>query len=495
MNVNRVAPKAETNQKIFAGPRLRRLRRDLGLAQVEMAQGLGISPSYLNLVERNQRPLSAQLLLKLAQAYDVDLRGLAGDETGRTVSDLTEIFSDPLLENAGLSSQDLIELSATNPAVAQAMIALYRTYRLTAERAATMAEKMTDWGAASSGGSEVKGWYAAEAVEEVRDFFVKHNNHFAEMEVAAEQLCAQLQHKPDTLNANLRAYLKVTHNISVQVMPVEFMQQLVRRFDRHSGRLFLSEALPWPARNFQIAYQICLMEFSPVVDDIVARAGNVAPETRRMLRIGLANYFAGAVLMPYQQFLQAAERLRYDIDLLCQRFDATFEQVCHRLTSLQRPGAQGVAFFFIRVDPAGNISKRLSAGGFHFARFGGACPRWNVHEAFRNPGKITTQVIEMPDKTAYFSMARTADGVSAGHNTPQPQYAIGLGCEISSAHRLTYADGYNLDGLKRVTPVGLTCRLCERQGCSHRAFPPLSRNLIVDENLKTVSPFLFHSQD
>lgn len=481
--------KSETNQKIFAGPRVRRLRRDLGLAQVEMAQGLGISPSYLNLVERNQRPLSAQLLLKLAQTYDVDLRGLAGDEGGRTMSELREVFSDPLLENISLAPQDLSELSAAHPAAAQALIALYRAYRLTAERAAGLTERMTDWSAANPRET------ALSSVEEVRDFFVQHRNHFPEMEAAAEQLTAQENLKTDGLNAGLRAHLKNFHSISVQVMPVEFMQALVRRFDRHSGRLFLSEALPGPARNFQIAYQICIMEHGGRIDEIVARAGNISNESKRLLRIGLAGYFAGAVMMPYASFLQTAERVRYDIDLLCQRFDATFEQVCHRLTSLQRPGSQGVPFFFIRVDPAGNISKRLSAGGFHFARFGGACPRWNIHEAFRNPGKVVTQVIEMPDKTTYFSIARTTDGLSSGHQMPQPQYAIGLGCEISSASKLIYSDGYELGNLKRVTPVGLTCRLCERSGCSHRAFPPLSRNLIVDENLKTVSPFLFHSQN
>lgn len=481
--------KSESSQKIFAGPRVRRLRRDLGLAQVEMAQGLGISPSYLNLVERNQRPLSAQLLIKLAQTYDVDLRGLAGDESGRTMSDLREVFSDPLLENISLGAQDLIDLNASNPAIPQALIALYRAYRLTAERAAGMTERMTEWGAKNP--NEL----ALSTVEEVRDFFVQHRNYFPEMETLAEQLCIQSGLKTDQLNVGLRAHLKTHHNISVQVMPIEFMQQLVRRFDRHSGRLFLSEGLSLPARNFQIAYQICLMQHSDQMNQIIAQTSHISPESHRLLRIALASYFAGAILMPYQSFLQTAESLRYDIELLCQRFDATFEQVCHRLTSLQRPGAQGVPFFFIRVDPAGNISKRLSAGSFHFARFGGACPRWNVHEAFRNPGKIITQVIEMPDKTAYFSVSRTTDGLGSGYQMPQPQFAIGLGCEISSASRLIYSDGYNLGNLKRVTPVGLTCRLCERSGCSHRAFPPLSRNLIVDENLKTISPYLFHSQN
>jgi predicted transcriptional regulator/transcriptional regulator with XRE-family HTH domain len=475
--------------KIFAGPRLRRLRRDLSLTQVQMAEGLGISPSYLNLLESNQRPLSAQLLLKLADAYDLNLKGLAGDEGGRTLSDLKEVFSDPLLEGLSMSGQDLMDLHGSSPTAARALIALYRAYRQTGERAAGLAEKMTDWSAANP--SEAPTF----PVEEVRDFFVANRNHFPELESAAEGLWEQSLTKSDTLAAGLRAHLRATHGISVQVMPVDFMEHLVRRFDRHSNRLFLSEALPYSARNFQVAYQICLLEHGAMMDEIIARAAAPQEETRRLLRISLANYFAGAVLMPYERFLRAAEKKRYDIELLCQRFDASYEQVCHRLTTMQRPSAPGVPFFFIRIDPAGNISKRLSAGGFHFARFGGACPRWNVHEAFRNPGKVVTQVVEMPDKTTYFSIARTVDGINGGYHTPLTQLAIGLGCEISQAQRLVYSDGYDLDDLKLVTPIGLTCRLCERVACAHRAFPPLSRSLIVDEGLKTVSPFMFHSHE
>ncbi len=475
--------------KVFAGPRLRRLRRDLGLTQVQMAEGLAISPSYLNLLERNQRPLSAQLLLKLADAYDVNLKGLAVDQGGRTISDLKEVFSDPLLDGYDVSSQDLIDLHGSTPAAAQALVALYRAYRQAAEQAAGLTEKMSDLNAANPADP------TSFPVEEVRDFFVAHKNHFPALEDAAESLWAGSLAKTDSLSAGLRQHLKVNHSMSVQVMPVEFMDQLVRRFDRHSNRLFLSEALPQAAQNFQIAYQICLLEHNSQLEDIIGKERSLQDETRRLLRISLAGYFAGAVLMPYEKFLKAAEKKRYDIELLCQRFDVSYEQVSHRLTTLQRPGALGVPFFFIRIDPAGNISKRLSAAGFHFARFGGACPRWNVHEAFRNPGKTVTQIVEMPDKTSYFSIARTVDGIHKGYNAPQSQLAIGLGCEISHARRLVYSDGYDLDNLKLATPIGLTCRLCERIGCEQRAFPPVSRKLIVDENMKTSSLFMFHSQD
>ena len=480
-------------QKVFAGPRLRRLRRDLGLNQAQMAQGLGISPSYLNLIERNQRPLSAQLLLKLADSYDVDLKGLSGDDSGHALSDLKEVFSDPLLKSVSVGAQEMMDLASNSPAMARALIDLYRAYRQTEERTAGLAEQITTWDGANPAAKPPDG--ALFPAEEVRDFMVSNRNHFPELEQAAETFWDDALAKSETVTSGLRQHLKTRHSITVQVMPVEFMNQLVRRFDRHSNRLFLSESMPTPSRVFQIAYQVCLLDFSDLVDDIVARSGETHTETRRLMRISLAGYFAGAVMMPYEKFLRAAEKKRYDIELLTQRFDASYEQVCHRLTTLQRSGAAGVPFFFIRVDPAGNISKRLSGGGFHFARFGGACPRWNVHEAFRNPGKIVTQVIEMPDRTRYFSVARTVDGMKAGFHEPPTQYAIGLGCKLSQADRLVYGDAYDLDDPKSVTGIGLTCRLCERVGCGQRAFPPMNRGLIVDETLKTASPFMFHSQE
>lgn len=454
-----------------------------------MAEGLDISAAYLNLLERNQRPVSAQLLLKLADIYDVNLKGLAGDEGARTLSDLKEVFSDPLLEGLPAGTQELMDLCASSPNTAQALIALYRAYRSSGERISALAEKVAGLG------GDIRTEGGSFPVEEVRDFFTRHRNHFPEMEAAAESLWESDIARAETLAIGLRAHLKTQHNTAVQVMPAEFMGQLLRRYDRHSNRLFIMEALPLAARNFQIAYHIGLAAHGATIDRIIDSNGGLSSETRRLLRVALAGYFAGAVLMPYDRFLKAAESKRYDIELLSQRFDVSYEQVCHRLTTLQRPKSPGVSFFFIRVDPAGNISKRLGGGGFHFARFGGACPRWNLHEAFRNPGRIITQIVETPDKATYFSIARTVDGLSGGYHIPSPQMAIGVGCEISQARRLVYSDGWDLSDLKRVTPIGMTCRLCERPGCAQRAFPPLNRTLILDESLKTVSPFMFHSVD
>ena len=186
-----------------------------------------------------------------------------------------------------------------------------------------------------------------------------------------------------------------------------------------------------------------------------------------------ASYFAGAVLMPYEPFLAAARELRYDVELLERRFGVSFEQVCHRLTTLRRPGSEGVPFHFLRIDIAGNISKSFSASGIRFARFSGACPRWNAHAAFLTPGLIRTQLSEMPDGRKYFCIARTIQKDTGGYRGQHAMQALGLGCEMGHAKELIYADGLRLD--QPPVPVGVTCRLCERTDCEQRAFPPLQQ--------------------
>jgi predicted transcriptional regulator/transcriptional regulator with XRE-family HTH domain len=466
---------------MFAGARIRRLRRDLNLSQTQMADGLGISASYLNLVERDQRPLTAQLILKLAQTYDVNLRSLSDNDSTRVISDLREVFADPLLNENLLSPADLVDLATNSPATAQSIVTLYRAYRDVVERSAGLAERL-------AGGGSARQLDLAVPVEEVRDFSVSNKNHFPELEDAAAALWESSLAKADDPTSGLRRHLRAL-GVTVRVMPTEFMERLLRRFDRHSSRLFLSEVLPATAQRFQMAYQIALLEHAELLDRIVAQVNTQRTETRKLVRTMLASYFAGAVLMPYEPFLQAAEKKRYDIQALCHRFDVSFEQACHRLTTLQKPGAQGIPFFFIRIDQAGNISKRLAAGGFHFARFGGACPRWNVHEAFRNPGRILTQVVQMPDNTSYFSISRTVSGIAPGQG--ELEFAIGLGCELREAQRTIYADGLDVTDARLVTPIGLNCRLCERPDCGHRAFPPINRALVIDENMRTMSPYLF----
>jgi predicted transcriptional regulator len=284
--------------------------------------------------------------------------------------------------------------------------------------------------------------------------------------------------------------LREKHSIVTRIMPVDVMRETLRRFDRHRRQLLISELVDGPGRAFQLAFQIGISECSGSFDTIVNRAGPLDDTPRRLYRITLANYFAAAVMMPYQAFHSAAEALSYDVHVLAQRFNAGFEQVCHRLTTLQRPNARGVPFFMLRVDNAGNVSKRFSSGTFPFSKFGGTCPLWNVHSTFDTPDRLLKQVIELPDGNRYFSIAQMVRRPVAPHPQPQPRFAIGLGCEIRHASRLVYASGMDLEKTEG-TPIGVNCRLCERENCSQRAEPPITRTLILDENTRRVSSFAF----
>jgi XRE family transcriptional regulator, fatty acid utilization regulator len=471
--------------KAMLGHKVRRLRRDLSLTQAQMAEDLGISASYLNLIEHNQRPVTVPILLKLAQIFEIDIQAFAEDDEARVKAELTEVFADPLFDNEEIKGSDLRELANISPNLARGIQTLYKAYRGTRQDLETLAERVADQDQFQNLDMQVF------PVEEVRDFFEASHNYFADLEQAAETLWADAELNPDHLYRGLTDHLEKALSVRVKVMPLEVMGSLQRRFDRHARRVLLSEMLPQTARNFQIASQIGYLTQSEAIDAIVAKAGFSNTDAMRLARLGLVNYFAGAVLMPYQRFIEAAKKLRYDIDVLSHRFHASIEQVCHRLTTLQRPGAKGIPFFLIRVDKAGNVSKRYSAGTMHFARYGGACPRWAVHDALRQPDRFLTQFSEMPDGSRYFSIACQIGKPSLGHHLPANEYALGMGCEISHAKDLIYADSYNLGKESKPVPIGVNCRLCPRLDCNQRAFPPLNHRLHIEDHLRGQSPYAF----
>ena len=472
-----------SEKKVFAGQRIRRLRRERGLTQARMAADLGISASYLNLIERDQRPVSVQVLLKLADAYDVELRTLGVDDEAQALTALREVFSDPLFRDAGLGIQDLREIASASPAVADAISSLYRAYQESVTSGSMLAEQLA--GRDMLDGAEAPGL----PLEEVRDFINSRNNHFPDLDDAAERLYANAGIGAEEPYVALRTALRDMHGVSTRIAPADLMPHELRRYDRHRQTIFLSELLDQPGRSFQLAYQLGYFEQSRAIEDIVEASGLDSEEAQRLCRVALANYFAAALLMPYGAFHKTAEAARYDLRLLGRRFGTSFEQVCHRLTTLQRPGARGIPFFLIRVDNAGNVSKRFSAAGFHFARFGGTCPRWNVHDAFRVPGQVYSQVVQMEDGTRYFSIARTVSRAGSGIGVPGDQYVVGLGCDIAHARRIVYSQGYDLDDERAATPIGVNCRLCERLDCSQRAFPPLKHRLAVEDHVRGISPF------
>lgn len=467
------------NQGPQLGAKVRGLRRQHGMSQKQLAERLDISASYLNLIEHGKRPLSAPVLIRLAQVYSIDLAAFAEDDA-QSEAELTEVFADPLFDDLGLTNREVKELVATCPNVAEAVLALYRGYRDAREAADTLAERVHG---ESAGGAEV----AALPTEEVHDFIQRQWNHFPTLEAAAERLRRDARITDDDRYGRMASYLEEVLGIRIQWVPVEASRNVVRRYDRQRQVLYLSQVLPPRSRHFHLAHQLGLLLCADQLDELTDHRALSSPEARRLARVTLANYFAAAVLMPYPAFLEEAERRRYDIELLGHRFRTSFEQICHRLCTLRRPGAEGVPFHMIRVDIAGNISKRYSGSGIRFARYSGACPRWNVHAAFLTPGQIRTQLSIFEDGTTYFCIARTVHKSGGGWNAPQAMHAIGLGAAVEHAGRLVYADGFDLSTSDHAVPVGVTCRLCERASCPQRAFPPLSQRLEVDEDVRGVN--------
>lgn len=466
------------------GAKVRAHRRKLGLTQVEVAKRLGISASYLNLIEHEQRPLTAELLIKVAGELQLDLAELASDNDARLASDLVEIFSDPIFDEHQLNAADVRELAQTSPSLSRAILSLYAAFRASRDSAEELAVRIYDDQEGALDGFDVE--RARMPSEEVNDFVQRRMNYFPEMEEAANSLWRDAGLEMGARYRGMVRFLE-RRGIEVVVGGVGTHRGALRRFDADRRRVSLSEALPPHSRNFQLAVQIGLITQEDAIESILAQTGFTSEASRSLTRLVLANYFAGAVLMPYRAFLVAAKGERYDVELLGHRFGTSFEQVCHRLTTLREPGHEGIPFHMIRVDLAGNISKRFSASGIRFARFSGACSRWNVFTAFQTPGRIRTQVSIMPGGEKYFCIARTVPKGRGGYHAPQSTLALGLGCRLDHARELVYADGVDLE--MEGVAIGVTCRLCDRKDCEQRAFPSLRHPLRIDENVRGLSFF------
>lgn len=460
------------------GARVRSMRRREQFTQTQLAEKLGVSASYLNLIEHNQRPLPAHLLVKLAQLFHVDLQTFADDSHARLADSLQEVFSDPVLEEHGVTTNDVREL-VESPAAARAVIALFHAYKNSVQSMRDLASQLYD-GRAFHGVDP-----AHLPSEESSDVIQENLNYFPELETAAEETAQHAKLDRNDFYRTLVAHLGAKHGVDVTLTPVSRDRGFIRRYDPVTRTLHLSEVLPPWSRQFQVAHQLGLLEAGHAIDAIIKRSEKnlTTAESVKLCRVALANYFASALLMPYDDFYRMAEEVRYDIELLQHHYTASWEQVCHRLTTLRRPGAIGVSFHFVRVDIAGNISKRFSGTGIRFARFSGSCPRWDVHAAFLTPGRIRTQFSKMPDGTAYFCVARTIRK-TYGYASGDALMAVGIGCPVKDARKLVYADGYDLGNLEAAVPIGTTCRLCERIDCEQRAFPPLQHGLKVDENVR-----------
>ena len=464
-------------KKIFAGARLRALRNQHRLTQAELAARLEISPSYVNQLESNQRPLTATVMLGLAERFNLDLASLAADASDRLVADLREALADPVFGEAVPNLQELKIVASNAPDMGRAVLALYEAYRKSNERLAGMdaaLERDPQSGVTT-------------AYEEVRDFFHYADNHIDPLDRAAEALAAELGELGPERLRRLSQYCTDRHAISVVPDQMAGERQLTA-LDRADRRLRINARLDPSSQFFQIAAVLCGLEQAGLVEHLLDGASFKAPEARAIARMGLANYFAGALQMPYGAFLQAADTCRFDIEELARLFGASLEQVAHRLSTMQRPRERGVPFFFARVDAAGTITKRHSATGLQFARFGGACPLWNVHRAFEAHGEILRQLAETPDGKRYLCLAWSAEKRLGGYRGVRRRYAYALGCEISHAGRLVYADDLDLSRAS-FEPIGISCRICERRACPQRSVPPLAAGISVPADRRNVVPY------
>jgi XRE family transcriptional regulator, fatty acid utilization regulator len=468
---------------MFSGARLRRLRNERGLSQVALARALDLSTSYVNQLENDQRPITVPVLLTLTERFDLPPTYFSSDSDARLVADLSDVFTATAGDDA-VSGAQIEELVARMPEVGRSLVAVHRRLRDATEELEAYRSRATTETSPPPGHPM--------PFEEVRDFFYDRNNYIGELDTAAEEMFAANGMKIGGLDIQLSALMRDQYGVSV-VIDGDLGEHTKRAYDADTQVLRVARWLLPGQRAFQIATQLALLSqselLSAILDSGSATDDQLTPESRGVARIGLANYFAGAFLLPYREFHRAAAELRYDVDLLARRFEVGFETVCHRLSTLQRPALRGVPFIFVRTDKAGNISKRQSATAFHFSRVGGSCPLWVVHDAFAQPGRIVTQIAQMPDGRSYFWIAKTTAPEGQGYLGQHKSFAIGLGCDLIHADKLVYSTGIALGDPSTAVPIGAGCKICNRPACPQRAFPYLGGRVDVDENTGTGLPY------
>ncbi len=458
-------------RKTFIGPHLRRLRQEASETQAQMARRLGVSAAYVNLLENNQRSVSVAILLRLFEQYGVDWHDIAEDGAGAQLADLRGALQDPLFDETRPDLQELRAAQTHAPTLVNAFLRLHRAFLTTSDQLLAHATPTGGMGPVFSASPEGA----------VHHFFRRQRNHFTALEDAADAFWPGTAPATDDLYTALKLRLQDRHGISVRLVRVAELPRMLRHFDQPRAQVLLSEAMDHPNRVFQLVHVLGLIECREIIGGILGKSDIDDKQGRARCLVELANYFAAAVLMPYEPFLTEARASKYDFDHLATRFGVSFEQACHRATTLQRDSAQGVPFFFLRLDKAGNVTKRFNATDFQLAEYGGACPKLDVHMTFRLPGRIVSRVVEMPDASQYFVFARTVDRPTFERHGQDNRLAVAMGCTIQHAPEIGYAEGIALQGAP-ATPIGINCRICPRAGCEQRAHQASVLKTPVDES-------------
>ena len=444
-------------EKIFIGPKLREMRQSRKLTQAEMAKALGVSASYINLIERNQRSASLRFLIALSDTYGINWRQLTQIDSSLAISDLREITADPAFGNVRPDIEELRTAIDNSPNLVKGIFNLFRQYRDYGERLAADNEALAS--VRDSNNQRINP-SAITSEQLIYDFFREHNNYFEKIEKCAEKTHKNANIDRDEPFGSLKSYLKETLNITVRTVPTEILGPSLRHFDRKKGLIQLSTALDYTNKVFHLAHSIAMIEHFDAFTEII-HASNITDEhSVAKCRVELANYFSAALMMPYKEFYQTALDKKYDIDNLASYFAVSYEQICQRLTTLQKPGQRAIPFFFLRLDKGGNISKRFNATPIQLAQYGGACPRLDIHYCFRVPSRILTQIVEMPDNSKYLTINRTVDRPAVNYSGEDKRLAVSLGCPIEHAPFTVYGQGVDLKSQQFVTEVGTNCRLC-----------------------------------
>ena len=465
-------------EKIFIGPKLRELRQSRQLTQAEMAGELAVSASYINLIERNQRPASLKFLITLSDAYGLNWRDLTNTDSNIAISDLRQITKDAAFGDVSPDIEELRSALEGAPNLMNGFINIYNAYRAYGERLAEQNEFISANNDSSLG-----------IEQSVHDFFRSNNNYFGDIEKASGKCYEVFISDREEIYAALKSHLTDTLGVQVRQVRDEVLGSSLRYYDRDKRQLLLSDGLDHQNKVFQLAHMIALIEFADTLNAQLPKSILENDLAASRCRVELANYFAAAILMPYEEFYDEAVRTRYDIERLAAYFSVSYEQVCHRLTTLQKPGKRGIPFFFLRIDRGGNVSKRFNVTPIQLARFGGACPKLDVHYCFRVPGRILTQTVEMPDHSRYLTVNRTVDRPAIRYSTEDKRLAISLGCPVEYAPELIYARELDSVSTQSVTEVGVNCRLCPRHNCQQRAHDPFHSSLTIDEDRRGVTHF------
>lgn len=472
------------SKKLYSGHTLRQIRTDFGLSQTEFAKKIGLSTAYVNQIENNNRPVTASVLLTINRIFGVDLAAFEKNDLDRVVQDLQEVFADGQFHNSTVGRQEIQELVTRAPGVTKAIMDLYGTLRSFHDRS-VLEDELVHAGGGVEGAAAVR----KTAYEEVRDYFHYTDNYVDSLDRAAEKLSYEmsLQSAPSKFD-RLTGWLKKRFDMTVELTP-DYQGTLIRQED-YTRKISIYRAIPQSTKNFLLGSAIAELCVKDLISEEVRRARFNSGSAESIARLALRNYFSGALLLPYDDFLRTATKCRHDIQLLSNLMDASIETVCHRLSTLQRPGANGLPFYFVKIDRAGNVVKRHSATRFQFARFGGSCPRWNVHQAFeQNSGKFTAQVAQMPDGVRYLSIATSVTKHQADYLSGERRYALGIGCEIKYADAIVYADGLAVDGKSRPEPIGVNCRICPRDDCDQRAFPAIDKDPFIEPGRRGIVPY------